>query len=264
MDRLKGGVMGRTILFGLLITAVSLFSADRATVFAAEEPGSAIREIDSLYFNRDQGDFLKKGEEACDLALKREDVSKDEVYWRLARFKAWEGNIALEKGEKLRFFQETEAFARMAIEANPSNPEGHYWLGVAYGRRGEVQGILKSLSLVDPIKKEMAEALELNPNHAGAHHLLGIMYRKLPWFKGGSSKKSLEELKKASELNGTHTLYRIDLAKSYLEKDLKVEALAELKAVIGMDRPFDPVQARRDKKEAAALLENNFPDLKQG
>lgn len=240
-----------TIFLGFLLL---VFPLSLCRESSAEET-DLIKEIDRLYFERDMGDSLKKGEALCEEALKNENVPKDEVLWRQARYKAWEGNIAVGKNEKLLLFQETEALAGKAIEANPANTEGHFWLGVAYGRRGEVQGILKSLSLIEPIKHEMEEVLKFNPNHAGAHHLLGVMYRKLPWFKGGSDKKSVEELKKSIELNRSNTLYRIDLAKTYLDMGQKEEALKELKSVAAIAAPFDPVQAKHDRSEASSLIE---------
>ncbi|HXN07276.1 MAG TPA: hypothetical protein VN944_09465 [Nitrospiria bacterium] len=240
-----------TIFLGFLLLGFPLSLCRESS---AEET-DLIKDIDRVYFERDQGDSVRKGEALCEEALKKENVPKDEIFWRQARYKAWEGNIAAEKNEKFRFFQETEALARKAVEANPANPEGHFWLGVAYGRRGEVQGILKSLSLIEPIKHEMEEVLKINPNHAGAHHLLGVLYRKLPWFKGGSDKKSVEELKKSIELNRSNTLYRIDLAKTYLDMGKKEEALKELKEVAAIEPVFDPVQARIDRSEASSLIE---------
>ncbi len=100
----------------------------------------------------------------------------------------------------------------------------------------------------------MGEVLKLNANHAGAHHVLGVMYHKLPWFKGGSDKKSVDELQKSISLNETNTLYHLDLAKTYLAMNREEEANKELEAVISITNPFDPVMAVLNKKEAYALL----------
>lgn len=244
---------GRIALF--LTGFFILVSFSQAAFGEEADPSLFFKKIDQAYFERDHGESLMEGERFCEEALKR-GLPKDEAYWRMARFKAWEGAIAKESSEKLKLFKEAEGWARKGIEANPENVEAHFWLGVAYGRIGETQGIFKSFSLIEPIRHEMDEILKLNPNHAGAHHLLGVMYRKLPWFKGGSNKKSLEELQKSIALNNANTLYHLDLAKTYLAMNKTDEAWQELEKVRTIAPPFDPVEAEIDKKMADHLLEN--------
>lgn len=214
-----------------------------------------LKRIDEFYFERNQTSKLAEGEHLCEEALQK-NVAIDEHLWRMARFKAWEGFTAKEYADKLKLYNEAKAWAEKGVEANPGNAEAHFWLGVAYGRIGETQGIFKSFSLIEPIRHEMDEVLKLNPNHAGAHHLLGVMYRKLPWFKGGSSKKSVEELQKSIDLNGANTLFHLDLAKTYFTMDKTAEAQKELEKVKSISPPFDPVEAEIDRKAAEALLVN--------
>ncbi len=235
----------------IILSVFLLLFADLPFLQAEEVDSSGfLIKIDQAYAERDHEEVLKKGELLCEEALEK-GIPKDEIYWRMARFKAWEGNLLTKKdSEKLKRFQEAEAWANKGIVANPGNVEAHFWLGVAYGRIGETQGIFKSFSLIEPIRHEMNEVLILNPNHAGAHHLLGVMYRKLPWFKGGSNKKSAEELQKSIELNRRNTLYHLDLAKTYFAMNKSADAKRELETVKTMADPFDPVQSARDKKEA--------------
>lgn len=214
-----------------------------------------LQRIDQAYFERNLGNQLVDGEQMCEEALAKV-TAKDDIYWRMARFKAWEGAIAKEAPDKLKLFNNAKGWAEKGIEANSGNAETHFWLGVAYGRIGETQGIFKSFSLIEPIRHEMDEVLKLNPNHAGAHHLLGVMYRKLPWFKGGSNKKSVEELQKSIDLNSANTLYHLDLAKTYLAMDKTKEARIELEKVKTIMPPFDPVEAEIDRRAAEQLLVN--------
>jgi tetratricopeptide (TPR) repeat protein len=245
-------MIGKIAIF---LTGISMFlSISLPAVGDESDPALFFKKIDQAYFERDHGESLMEGEHLCEEALRR-GLPKDEAYWRMARLKAWEGAIAKESSERLMLFKEAERWAHKGIDANPENVEAHFWLGVAYGRIGETQGILKSLSLIEPIRHEMDEVLKLNPNHAGAHHLLGVMYRKLPWFKGGSNKKSVEELQKSIMLNNANTLYHLDLAKTYLEMDKTDEARQELEKVRTIVPPFDPVEAEIDKKMANDLLE---------
>ncbi|MHB8481638.1 MAG: tetratricopeptide repeat protein [Nitrospiria bacterium] len=240
----------RLVLFILFIGFAISHSASNAEQMDAS---LFLKKIDEVYAERDQAGALKKGESLCDQALTT-DLPKDEVYWRFSRFKAWQGFLSQDRAFKLTFFKEAESLAKKAIEINPQSTEGHFWLGVAYGRIGETQGVLKSLFLIEPIRHEMDEVLKLNPNHPGAHHVLGVMYHKLPWFKGGSDKKSVEELQKSISLNGTNTLYHLDLAKTYLAMNREEDARKELETVLAIATPFDPVMAVLNKKEAHALL----------
>ena len=237
----------------MIILLIGGVFSDAVSKAEEMEASLLLKKIDEVYAERDQTGALNKGESLCGQALTT-DLPKDEVYWRFSRLKAWQGFLSQDRPFKLTFFKEAESLAKKAIDINPQNTEGHFWLGVAYGRIGETQGVLKSFFLIKPIRKEMDEVLKLNPNHGGAHHVLGVMYHKLPWFKGGSNKKSVEELQKSISLNETNTLYHLDLAKIYLAMNREEEANKELEAVISIPNPFDPVMAVLDKNEAHALL----------
>jgi predicted negative regulator of RcsB-dependent stress response len=89
--------------------------------------------------------------------------------------------------------------------------------------------------------------------------VLGVMYRKLPGFFGGSTKRSIEELKKAIASNPRSTLHHLELAKTYIEDNQISQAEEELHALLGIADPSDPVESRKDKREAEEML----PSLKK-
>lgn len=89
-------------------------------------------------------------------------------------------------------------------------PACHRWLGVNYRVYGEAKGVLKSLSLVDPIRKEMNKVIHLAPGFmkSGTYRILGRMAYELPWFAGGSKKESVELLKKTLQCDPNSFLTR--------------------------------------------------------
>ena len=214
---------------------------------------SILEEVDRLYLQRDQRPNAKI---ALDL-LERELAAKphdDEVLWRLARSLKWEGDQKGDSAEKIDLYKQAVEMAKKGVEANPQSVGSHFWLGVGWGKIGQTQGVLRSLFLVDPIRKEMETVLSLDPNNDGAHLVLGVMYRKLPGFYHGSMKRSLEELKKAVSEKPNSTLNRLELANTYLEQSNQADAKKELQSILAISEPVDPVEARKDKEEARELL----------
>jgi len=221
---------------------------------AALADQNALEQVDHLYLERDQPPKEQMG---LDL-LRRElaaNPRNDEVLWRLARALKWEGDQKTESAEKIKLYKQAADTATKGVEANPRSVGSHFWLGVGLGKIGQTQGILRSLFLVDPIKKEMETVLSLDPKNDGAHLVLGVMYRKLPGFWGGSNKRSLAELMQAVSANPRSTLNHLELANTYLEEGKKQEARTELRSILDIPDPVDPVEARKDKREAAQMLD---------
>ncbi len=125
---------------------------------------------------------------------------------------------------------------RRPSSSGPTRAEGHFWLGVNYGSYGEAKGVLKSLSLVGPIKAEMGAVLRIDPGYenGGANRVLGRVYYKLPGFVGGSNKKSLLNLLRSKELGPKDGLTRIYLAETYLALDEVEKAREELEFVLNI------------------------------
>lgn len=239
--------MSRVILLLVLLLLLKpgrIFGLDEAPLLA---------EGDRLYDTRDEPGHAE--EAIADYKKMVEaDPKNEEALWRLSRSLKWKGDIAGDHDEKLAAYKEAERWAEKAVEADPGAVGGHLMLGIAYGRIGETQGVMKSLSLISPIKKEMNLVLAKDPRNDVAHHVLGVLYRKVPGLFGGSIKKSIEELKMAIDANPSSAIHHLELAKSYLEKDQNEEARRELQTLLAITTPSDRVQAKRDRAEAEKLL----------
>jgi tetratricopeptide (TPR) repeat protein len=229
-----------------------LFIVLLAPLCRAQENGSLIQQADSLYEQR--GDLAKAKEVLgkCQEALIKGEDSYG-AYWRMARVEYWIGDHTGNNGDKKRIFEQGIYHAKKAVQLAGDKPEGHYWLGINYGVYGEAKGILKSLSLVKPIKEEMNKVLALDPSFddGGADRVLGRVYHELPGFAGGSKKKSLEHLLKSKEMGPGVGLTRIYLADTYLSLDEIEKARQELEFVVAMEPDPKLIPETAEEKEMA-------------
>ena len=240
----------KTRLF-CLVVALS-FLALSALPGPAQEGKTLIQQGDELYEARAD---LSKAKEALE-KYREAYITKEDAYggsWRIARAHYWIGDHTPDKAEKKRIFEQGIYYAKKAVELGPEEPAGYYWLGICYGVYGEAKGVLKSLSLVKPIKEAMNKVLALDPAHddGGPDRVLGRVYYELPGFAGGSKKKSLEHLLRSKELGPRVGLTRIYLADTYLSLDEVEKAREELEFVLGMEPDPDLVAETAEEKETA-------------
>jgi tetratricopeptide (TPR) repeat protein len=242
-----------------------LFVVLLAPLCRAQENGSLIQQADSLYAQR--GDLARAREVLgkCQEALIKGEDSYG-AYWRMARVEYWIGDHTGNNGDKKRIFEQGIYHAKKAVQLAGDKSEGHYWLGINYGVYGEAKGILKSLSLVKPIKEEMNKVLAMDPafDDGGADRVLGRVYHELPGFAGGSKKKSLEHLLKSKEMGPRVGLTRIYLADTYLSMDEIENARQELEFVVAMEPDPKLIPETAEEKEMARKRLEKKEFLKKG
>lgn len=240
----------KSVFFFLAIFCLSFF-------VYSQQPEDLIAQGDQLYL---QMKDMATAQAA--LAKYREALSqgadKYEVYWRIARILYYIGDHTESKKERKTIFSQGIYYAKKAVELEPEKPDGHYWLGVNYGVYGETRGVLKSLSLVKPIKKEMNKVIEIERSYedGGPDRVLGRVYFKLPGFAGGSKDKSLEHLLKSKELGPNDALTRLYLADTYRAMKKIDKAREELNFILNMDP--DPrwiVRLEKCQEEAKKMLQ---------
>jgi len=185
--------------------------------------------------------------------------NKYEAYWKVSRILYYIGEHTEGKKERQIIFSQGIYYAKKAIDLEPEKPDGHYWLGVNNGKYGETRGVLKSLSLVKPIKQAMNKVIELDRSYedGGPDRVLGRVYFKLPGFAGGSKDKSLVHLLKSKEYGPNDAVTRIYLAETYLAKEENDNAREELEYVLNMESDLRWTVAVDENKEVAKELLNN-------
>ncbi|MBS3818178.1 tetratricopeptide repeat protein [bacterium] len=238
-------------LMGILILSFTLMGYP-------QEAEHLISQGDELFLEIQDLSTAQKVKDKYLKALSRVE-NKYKVYWRMARILYYIGDHTQEKKEKKRIFEKGIYYAKKAVESDPQKPEGHYWLGVNYGLYGETKGVLKSLSLVKDIKKEMNKVIELDRSYeeGGADRVLGRLYFRLPGIAGGNNQKSLEHLRKSKELGPDDPLTRLYLAETYLALGEKEKARKELEYILSMEPDSTWVnEVNKRKQEAKELLQS--------
>jgi tetratricopeptide (TPR) repeat protein len=231
--------------------------------------------ISSLLFLSYSQDIQLMLNQAEDLYRQREDLSKAkeamklyeeiieidpqnyEAHWKLAKTIYYIGERS-PKAERLFLYKKGIEIAKKAVKLGPNKPEGHFFLAVLYGVYGQTRGVLKSLFLVDDIKKEVYKTIAINPTIecGGPYQLLGRLYYELPGFFGGSKKKSLRLLLKAKSICDSDPLTYLYLADTYLALGEKEKAKEELKKAIEIEPHPDLIpEAKEYKKQAEEKLE---------
>jgi tetratricopeptide (TPR) repeat protein len=204
----------------------------------AQREGELLQQADAAYAMRADP---AKAKEAMDLykAAAQADPKSYEALWEGAKACYFYGEYTRSEGsdsEKMALFQDGIDRAKAAVALDPKGVEGHFWLGVLYGVYGEAKGIFKSLAMVPDIKQEMATCMELDPSVEGygPGRVLGRMYFKLPFFKGGDNKKSIEYLEASLKGEPANALTKLYLAETYKSEGMKDKAIEQLKGIVAM------------------------------
>jgi tetratricopeptide (TPR) repeat protein len=181
---------------------------------------------------------------------------EDERSWRLARLNYSLGTHSGSKTQK-EFFRHCVEHAEKAIKINEESAHGYFFRGLCIGKEGQVEGIWKSLGIIDPLKKDMEKAIGLDPtvDHGGPHRALGMLYLELPFFLGGSLEKSIHHLEEAVRLSPDYIENHFDLARAYYEDaqyDSARTSLAHLYQLVGTDS--DNEEVRNFRNQANELM----------
>lgn len=225
-------------------------------LLSAALPASAadLSPVDALYFHRNEPGKLQESIARLDELLKGAP-NDPELLWRQGRSVMRRGEKRDRKADKLADYLQAEALLKKAVDLKPDAVDAHFFYGVVMGRRGEAQGILKSLFLIKPIRAQMAATLKLDPNHGGAHRVLGEILWQVPGFAGGDKKQALKEFEDAVRLSPDYSANYQPLAEAYVHYDRKDDAVRVLKAVEAIKEPSDPAAYPDDLADAKALLE---------
>jgi tetratricopeptide (TPR) repeat protein len=206
-------VSRRSLIIFLSLFIVPVLWAENPTtsqVCQSQETIDLIKSADESYLKRTDP---KQAQSAFDLYSKAiiSDPACTVVYIKGSKAAWWVADHSSFKQEKLVYFQKGIDWAKEAIRLSSNSAEAHFWLAGNYGSFGEVKGVLKSLSLVKPIRMELNEVLRINPSfdEGGAYRVLGAVDYKVPGFAGGNKKRAEEQLKKCLEMgpNNPFNLY---------------------------------------------------------
>jgi len=231
-------------------------AAGALALMCAAAPAAAVdilAEADRLYLHRDQGANLSAAVALLEERLRVADEDP-QALWRLGRCLVRQGEQRADRVGKLAAYDQAESLLRRAVDLAPREASAHYWFGIAMGRCGEARGILRSLFLVRPLRREMRTVIDLDPKNGGAHHVLGEMLREIPAFAGGDKKAAARELQTAARLEPDQAAHFTALAQAYLDLGRPDQARAALEHVFTIRHPADPGEYEEIVQDAREML----------
>lgn len=192
--------------------------------------------------------------------LRSRHPEKDIIRGKLSNAYFYAGLFAEESSpERERAFAKGVNYGKEAITLNPQAVYGNYWYASNLGYLGMIQGVMASLSSIDPFRRSMEVVLRANEGFflAGPHRALGRLYHQAPgWpISIGNKNQAAEHLERAVELAPGFFANRLYLAEFYVDMGKKKEARDHLEWA--RDTELNPLHAKEDshyKDQAVQLL----------
>jgi tetratricopeptide (TPR) repeat protein len=247
-----------------VISATLIAILSMGSPASGQTPAEHVAMGDSLY-----AQF--KPEEALThyLAATGPDSSNYEALWKAARSEIDLAEAEKDEGRRNRFSRDGETLARRATKVNPQDPEGHFALARALGRRALSVGVRDRVKFATDVRSEAMEALRLNPNHPGALHVMGVWNAEVMRLNGferffaknvlggrvfgeASWDKAVSFMERSVAADPDRIVHHLDLGKIYADMGDKAKARAQFELVVQGRRIDynDPAY----KREAQAAL----------
>jgi tetratricopeptide (TPR) repeat protein len=154
-----------------------------------------------------------------------------EVAWKLARTLCWIARPQ-RRNKSVGSDEAVEAAKRRWPCVRGSRPA--FLSGRGQRVLGDAHGVIDSLFLLDPLRKEMLAVIELDPGFEGgaAHMILGRLDFILPSVLGGGNDKAERRLKTAIGYGPRRWINHLYLAEVYIDEGRKDEARALLRQIL--------------------------------
>lgn len=218
-------------------------------------------------------DKFDEGEEEESLKMYEEILERDpenyDALWNASILYARQGYRLENTDDQKEKYQKAMVLAEKAVDLHPDKGHSYYALAVAKGRMTEIMGTRDRIRAAHEIQNAIGRAAELIPDYPYVWHLWGVWHSDVSnvgrteriaarFISSGlpraSNEKAEEYLKKAIEMKESNILFRLDLARHYIEAKEKEKAKEVLEDLVKME----PVTKNDPEKIESAhqLLEN--------
>jgi len=223
----------------------------------------AIENIDNKIFEEADNAFLqraqpKKAFEALRLYREIYQQYPDNygAAWRVSMGCYYLG-FEVERNDEIRkeLFEEGRDAGLAAVEIDPTQAEGHFWMAINMALYGESVGVVKMLFTLNVICTHLNLSININPNYAygGAQRVLGKINESLPTILGGSDEQAEKYYKEAINISPDEPLNYLFMAKLILKtKQPKAKLVGMLKKGLAINKVED---YRTESQKALKELE---------
>ena len=199
-------------------------------------------------------------------AIKADPKSYEALY-KAAREAVDVGEFNGSAEERDRLYSMAELYARRAVEANPTDAEGHFHLARSLGRKALSLGARDRVKYAGDVRTHALEALKINPKHPGALHVMGMWNYNVMRLSGMSrfmaktflggrvfDSANWEEAQRYMEESVANEpnrlVHKLDLARVYAARGDKERARAQYEATIrGTATDFNDRHFQRQASE---------------
>ena len=253
--------------------AVALLIA--VSTAAAQSPAELVALGDAAYKERRQQDARNHYVRAV-----AADPTNYEALWKASRSEIDLAEITTDRATLDALLTAGQQHAEGAIRARPTDPEAHFSLARALGRRALSAGARDGIRLSKIIRDTALAALKIHPTHPGALHVLGMWHAEIMRVSGLSrmfartflgaevfSLASWDEAQRLLEASVQHDpdriIHRLDLAGIYADRG-DIERARELYASIAaapLVEPNDDLYKRQAAERLKRLGGNQRPAI---